>query len=587
MKRSRFDLSYPVQATFDAGYLVPFYLQDTLPNDTFYISQKSFIRANPMTAPLLHDVDVFLQYWYCPERILWEDTEDFFLGLSEQAGNPSPVRPYIVAPEGGFAVGSLADYFGFPTGQAGIKVSALPFRAYALAYNLKYRHQLYMPEVSIAVSSGLDTETNLALLSPRWRSDYFMQAEDAPQLGEQIMVPVTGGNNSEQYIQYQFQVGYVDGNGNVVSNSNSGAVTSQPPACPTSVTQDIIRGYINDNLPKLLDAPLHQRFVIVSGVDYSSTQNPGLTSVDVVITKTNQLVKDFKPGDVNETFIQEATYSCRVYQGSGTLVKPWHKDISFGQVVYNGKILENTASISLRSLSRASHMQRYQERMLKTQNKYPKFIKNNFGFDIRSDIIDEPQYLGGSRGQILFDAVLQTSEGENGGVGSLYGRGVGRTKQRPIKFRCPEHGLIIGLLSIRPRFVYSQGIERAWSRESRFDFFLPDFTDIGMQEIMQKELFATADNEHVPFGFTPRYQEYRERFPKICGQFRTIFSDWNMALKFDAPPSLVGDFLSMSSGVDGFKRPFAVPAEHSYLGYLYNRVTAVRPVPKYAKRTQI
>ena len=60
-KRNRFDLSFPLQTTFDAGVLVPFLVQDTLPNDTFYISAKSFIRAQPMTAPLLHDVDVFMQ----------------------------------------------------------------------------------------------------------------------------------------------------------------------------------------------------------------------------------------------------------------------------------------------------------------------------------------------------------------------------------------------------------------------------------------------------------------------------------------------------------------------------------------------
>ncbi|UPW41630.1 major capsid protein [Peromfec virus RodF8_37] len=585
MKRSRFDLSYPVQATFDAGYLVPFFIQDTLPNDTFYISQKSFIRANPMTAPLLHDVDVFLQYWYCPERILWEDTENFFLGLNEQEGKPSPVRPYVVAPEGGFAVGSLADYFGFPTGQAGIKVSAIPFRAYALTYNLKYRHQLYMSEVGIAVASGLDSETNTDLLSPRWRSDYFMQGEDIPQLGEEIQVPVSMGEGSEitQYGGFSFDamqsIALTD---NVFTPAVPGVDASVSDLTSLHLTSFSVS---NDSVSNNLKVTGSYRAEYTSEEGYQTSVRTGTFTGKLSVVGTKLLPQDTPYLSKGVSFFANWVPIAGTPNITATM---YFTSQSQGIIPFTNSITSSSVgSFSIRTMAKASSMQRYQERMLKTQNKYPKFIKSNFGFDIRSDIIDEPQYLGGSRGQILFDAVLQTSEGENGGVGSLYGRGVGRTKQRPIKFRCPEHGVIIGLLSVRPRFVYSQGIERAWSRESRFDFYLPDFTDIGMQEIMQKELYATADNDQVPFAYTARYQEYRERFPKICGQFRTIFSDWNMALKFDNPPSLTGGFLSMSSGTSGFKRPFAVPSEHSYLGYLYNRVTAVRPVPKYAKRTKI
>lgn len=169
----------------------------------------------------------------------------------------------------------------------------------------------------------------------------------------------------------------------------------------------------------------------------------------------------------------------------------------------------------------------------------------------------------------------------------MYGHGVGRAKQRPIKFRCPEHGVIIGIISIRPKFVYSQGIDRAWSRSNRFDFFLPDFSDIGPQEVMQKELYATKDNKDIMFGYSERFAEYRSRFPKISGMFKKELSDWNMALIFSSPPTLNGDFLSMKGGFDGFKRPFAVPSEHNYLMYVQNRITAIRAVPKFARRTTL
>lgn len=207
-KRSRFDLSYPVQSTFDAGYLVPFYLQDTLPNDTFYISNKSFLRAQPMTAPLLHDVEAYVQYFYCPERILWENTEEFFLGLKVLEGLAGPTRPYIVAPTDGFSVGSLADYLGFPTEQGGIKVSAIPFRAYARIWNEFYRDKSLQTEVPVSYEDGVDSITSLSLLSPRWKRDKFQKSEHQKQLGSEVSVPIlpsaTGGES--QFHRYVFSV---------------------------------------------------------------------------------------------------------------------------------------------------------------------------------------------------------------------------------------------------------------------------------------------------------------------------------------------------------------------------------------------
>lgn len=311
-------------------------------------------------------------------------------------------------------------------------------------------------------------------------------------------------------------------------------------------------------------------------------ERPNLTHAAVglkLVSKELEKGHNSTPGVVRGSSSIELTY-----KWVSTRDMEWRVS---GQVIYHTSSLSTSGSLSIENLSQATNMQRFQERMLKVQDDYRKYLKNIYGFDLRSDVIDEPQYLGGSRAEIVFSEVLQTSEGQEGGVGSMYGHGVGKARQRPIKFRCPEHGVILGLISVRPRFAYSQGIDRAWSRENRFDFFLPDFTDIGMQEVMQKELMATADNAKILFGYTPRFEEYRSRFPKINGMFKRELADWNMAIKFATPPSLNGSFVDMAGGASGFKRPFAVPGEHQYLMYLYNRITAIRNVPKYASRTKI
>lgn len=594
MKRSKFDLSFPIQTTFNAGKLVPFLVQDTLPNDTFYISARSFIRAQPMTAPLLHDVDVFLQYWYCPERILWDNAEAFFLGSNELEGLASPTRPYITSPAAGFGIGSLPDYIGVPTpldendatGKS-VKFSAIPFRAYAKIWNDKYRDKNLQKEVSLSFDDGLDEKTSLSLLSPNFKKDYFHNAEQVKQLGAGVNVPITQASGDEaQYYHYEIAIErwntelveppssaklgqpieqvfpgltLTDANGHVVATS-----------VPT-VTIVQIKDWIKTHIDSMV---LNQKYYAGKfDIDHRWRQ---------CITM-RLFVKQLEQGSNATAGIVESASNAFITHHSGILAR----DVVGGKVVYHTSSLQTSGSLSIENLSQATHMQRYQERMLKIENDYSKFLKKMYGFSIRSDIIDEPQYLGGSRAQIVFSEVVQTSEGTQGGVGSMYGHGVGRAKQRPIKFRCPEHGVILGLISVRPRFVYSQGIDRAWSRKSRFDFFLPDFTDIGLQEVMQKELMATSANDSILFGYTERFEEYRRRFPKIAGMFKKELANWNMAQKFSSPPSLNGSFLSMSGGDAAFARPFAVPSEHQYLMYLFNRITAIRNVPKYASRTKI
>lgn len=596
MKRSKFNLSFPLQTTFNAGYLVPFLVQDTLPNDTFYISARSFIRAQPMTAPLLHDVDVFLQYFYCPERILWDNAPAFFLGTNEVDGLASPTRPYIKAPAEGFSIGSLADYLGVPTptdendptGKS-IKFSAIPFRAYAKIWNDKYRDDRLQDEIPISYEDGLDEITSTKLKSPTWKNDYFHKAEVQKQLGEGVTVPIIQESGEEgHYYHYTLQV----------------VAFAWDPTGPISVGQKVngqfhrFSGVFNDRHFDISTAPRH--FELEKAYDFVERnigtmkvgdiysisdgliENPGLTHSVVGLKLVS---KELEKGHNSTAGIVRSASSINL-----TYERIDYKEVRWsvsGQVIYHTSSLSTSGSLSIENLSQATHMQRFQERMLKVQDDYRKYLKKIYGFDLRSDVIDEPQYLGGSRAEIVFSEVLQTSEGQEGGVGSMYGHGVGRAKQRPIKFRCPEHGVILGLISVRPRFAYSQGIDRAWARENRFDFFLPDFTDIGMQEVMQQELMATADNAKILFGYTPRFEEYRSRFPKINGMFKRELADWNMAIKFATPPSLNGSFVDMAGGASGFKRPFVVPSEHQYMMYLYNRITAVRNVPKYASRTKI
>lgn len=188
MKRSKFSLSHYKLLSCDMGELVPCGLVEVLPGDTLQQSTSILVRCSALLAPVMHPVHVRCHHWFIPFRLIWEDWEDFITGGPD--GMDASDFPTITAGGGGFAVGSLADYLGVPTGVANLEVSALPFRAYALAFNDWYRDQDLVSEVAIDLTSGADVTTSTALLNCAWEKDYFTSARPWEQKGPTVTIPL-------------------------------------------------------------------------------------------------------------------------------------------------------------------------------------------------------------------------------------------------------------------------------------------------------------------------------------------------------------------------------------------------------------
>lgn len=187
-KRSKFSLSHYVLKTCKMGYVLPVGLVEVLPGDSFRHATSVFMRLAPMLAPVMHPVTVRIHHWFIPTRLLWDDFEDFITG--GPTNTDVSEFPTVTAPSGGFAVGSLADHLGLPPKINGIKVSALPFRAYNLVYNEWYRDQDLETEKALSLESGPDTTTATDLLRCDWERDYFTTARPWPQKGPDVSVPV-------------------------------------------------------------------------------------------------------------------------------------------------------------------------------------------------------------------------------------------------------------------------------------------------------------------------------------------------------------------------------------------------------------
>lgn len=189
--RGKFSLSNTKLLSCDMGEIVPIGLTEVLPGDTFQQSTSLLVRVAPLLAPVMHPVEVKVHHWYVPHRLVWEDFEDFITGGPD--GDSTPLRPTITVNTGtGWAIGSLADYLGVPTGVDDKPVSALPFRGYAKIFNEFYRDQDLVDELVVSEASGPDTTTSTVLQNAAWEKDYFTSARPFTQKGPAIVIPFEG-----------------------------------------------------------------------------------------------------------------------------------------------------------------------------------------------------------------------------------------------------------------------------------------------------------------------------------------------------------------------------------------------------------
>lgn len=546
IQRSVFNRSHDYKTTFDSGYLVPFYVDEVLPGDSFKLNCSIFCRLATPIVPFMDNLYLETFFFFVPNRLVWKHWEQF-MGQQDNPGDSTDyLIPQIVSGNSGFSVGSVADYFGIPTGVQNISVSALPFRAYQLIFNDWFRDENLQDRVGVWSPSSAHkddpigdwnaTNSNgLSLLRRNKYHDYFTSALPWPQKGDAVDV--------------NFGVG--------------GPVSWASDSFNLSATK------LSDKKTQATVLNPKKLAFIEPHLSFSNTYT-GTAYTASAPTTDSKLVG--YQGDVSYAHISETVVSSPSITPS--------IDLPYLQFVG-----QSGAGLTINDLRQAFQVQKLLERDARGGSRYTEILRSHFGVVSPDARLQRPEYLGGSSTRILMNSVAQTAATNDvTPQANLSAFGLFGDSFHGFSKSFVEHGYIIGLVNVRADLSYQQGVNRMWSRKSRLDFYFPVLAHLGEQAILNKEIYAqgTAVDDQV-FGYQERFAEYRYSPSVITGKMRSTYPQtldiWHLAQKFDNLPTLSSQFIQDNPPVS---RVVAVQSEPQFILDAWFDLKCVRPMPVYS-----
>lgn len=537
--RTRFNRDQTILTTFDSGKLIPFYVDEVLPGDTFNVNTSAIIRMSTPKYPVMDDAFIDFYYFYCPNRILWDNFK-YFMGEIESTpwlpakaykvpeiiidGSKSSAKPF----EKG-----ILDYMGVPTKiEKQFSINALPIRAYVKIWNEFFRDENVDNAATLKTgdndesyemnTSGTgELEASLVnaykggnLLPVNKFHDYFTSCLPYPQRGPEVTLPMTG------------------------------------------------------NAPIRIGSPAgeYQDF-------------PGI--VEMVLTPTGV---GNSPGTVVYGNFSGAPGEKKAMQFTGV-------EKSTGEAGAGGWMYADLGSVTaatINDLRKAVAVQQYYEALARGGSRYREQVQALWNVVISDKTVQIPEYLGGGRYHVNINQIVQTSGQQTNTdtpIGETGAMSVTPINESSFTKSFEEHGFVIGVCCVRHNHSYQQGLERFWSRKDRLDYYVPQFANLGEQPVKKKEIMLTGEaTDEETFGYQEAWADYRMKPNRVSGLMRSnatgTLDFWHYADNYSTVPTLSQEW--MAEGKDEIARTLIVQNEPQFFGAIRVANKTTRRMPLYS-----
>ncbi|ALS03523.1 VP1 [Gokushovirus WZ-2015a] len=532
ISRSKFNRDSTVKTSFNVGDLIPFYIDEVLPGDTFQVKTNLVARMQPLVSAPMDNLYLDTYYFFVPNRLVWNHWKELNGENTESAWIPETEYqvPQIQSPTGGWSIGTIADYFGIPTGISGLSVSALPFRAYSLICNEWFRDENLKDPLETPVDDttvvGVNTGnyiTDCAKGGLPFKAaklhDYFTSCLPGPQKGPDVTLNIASGTVP------------------VSTSSISRSVSGVP------LTFSMSDGYIN---------PI-----------------TGNRALYVSCSENSNIMKATSGANYDQETVANAG------------IEPLN-------LVANFDSSGGLPLVTINQLRTAFQIQRMYEKDARGGTRYTEILRSHFGVTSPDSRLQRPEYLGGQRIPININQVVQSSSStENSPQGNVAAYSLTSESHGDFIESFTEHGFIIGLMVARYEHTYQQGINRLWSKKSRTDFYLPVLANIGEQPVLNKEIYASGtDVDDEVFGYQEAWADYRYKPSIVTGEMRSnhnkTLDSWHWADDYDSLPKLSSSWIDEDKvNIDRSLAVKSSLANQLYADiYVQNQTT--RPMPVYS-----
>lgn len=529
--RSRFERPFNHKFTFDVGTIVPFYWTEILPGDSVKMKTSKVVRMSTFLDPVMDNLFLDTYYFFVPWRLVWDHTKEFFGENSSGAWIPQTTYtiPYMETTNSSannkVKVQTIADYMGIPVGVDGLKFSALPIRAVDLVYDEWFRDQnLQSPPVIYKGDSS--------------------QVYDASVTGR-------GG---KPWIACKLHDYFT-----------SGSVAPQKgPAVHLPLT-----GSIPVNIQ-------------------GTSQNVTATGATHAMGSVIKFGTPSSDGYLVRSGFLNGTAELSLGETSST---PNFTNLNYSNLVVNWPStmtanLSGASPITVNDLRMAFQMQKFYEKASLFGSRYNEFLHSHFGVISPDARLQRSEYLGGNRIPIQVHQVEQTVSTSTP-LAHLGAYSATSDVDDSFTHSFVEHGFLLGFCVARYKHTYSQGLERAWSRDTVFSVYDPLFANLGNMPIMQKEIYATGtSSDDNVFAYQECWADYRYQPDRVSGYMRPGISgslaSWHYADYYTTDPALSASWIvEDKSMVDRTLAVTSSQAPQLFADFLCDAVF-VRPMPLYS-----